>query len=114
MMMVQKVGPDHRGAVGRATHRKPGEFTGVNLSDSGHCRVWQIWWQSALRGAARREFASRAEAARQSEELKSTLLDAIAHEFKTPLTAINGVHHGAAVGSSAAAGTAAGFHFDRG
>ncbi len=34
------------------------------------------------------EVASRAEAARQSEELKSTLLDAIAHEFKTPLTSI--------------------------
>jgi len=32
--------------------------------------------------------ASRAEAARQSEEFKSTLLDAIAHEFKTPLTSI--------------------------
>ncbi|MCC6540498.1 MAG: DUF4118 domain-containing protein [Bryobacterales bacterium] len=34
------------------------------------------------------EAASRAEAARQSEEFKSTLLDAIAHEFKTPLTSI--------------------------
>ena len=34
------------------------------------------------------EAASRAEAARQSEELKSTLIDAIAHEFKTPLTSI--------------------------
>lgn len=34
------------------------------------------------------EAASRAEAARQSEELKSTLLDALAHEFKTPLTSI--------------------------
>ena len=34
------------------------------------------------------EAENRAEAARQSEELKSTLLDAIAHEFKTPLTAI--------------------------
>jgi two-component system sensor histidine kinase KdpD len=32
--------------------------------------------------------ANRAEAARQSEEFKSTLLDAITHEFKTPLTAI--------------------------
>jgi two-component system, OmpR family, sensor histidine kinase KdpD len=30
----------------------------------------------------------RAEAARQSDEFKSTLLDAIAHEFKTPLTSI--------------------------
>ena len=34
------------------------------------------------------EAATRAEAARQSEELKSTLLDAIAHEFNTPLTSI--------------------------
>jgi two-component system, OmpR family, sensor histidine kinase KdpD len=34
------------------------------------------------------EAAGRAEAARQSEQLKSTLLDAIAHEFKTPLTSI--------------------------
>jgi len=34
------------------------------------------------------EAASRAEAARQSDELKSTLLDALAHEFKTPLTSI--------------------------
>lgn len=32
--------------------------------------------------------ANRAEVARQSEEFKSTLLDAIAHEFKTPLTSI--------------------------
>lgn len=34
------------------------------------------------------EAANRAEVARQSEEFKSTLLDAIAHEFKTPLTSI--------------------------
>lgn len=34
------------------------------------------------------EARNRAEVARQSEEFKSTLLDAIAHEFKTPLTAI--------------------------
>lgn len=34
------------------------------------------------------EAASHAEASRRSEELKSTLLDAIAHEFKTPLTSI--------------------------
>jgi len=34
------------------------------------------------------ELAGRAEAARESQELKSTLLDAVAHEFKTPLTSI--------------------------
>ncbi len=34
------------------------------------------------------ELAQRAEMARQREEFKSTLLDAIAHEFKTPLTSI--------------------------
>jgi two-component system, OmpR family, sensor histidine kinase KdpD len=34
------------------------------------------------------EAANRADVARQSDQLKSTLLDAIAHEFKTPLTSI--------------------------
>lgn len=42
----------------------------------------------ALERVRTEETASRAEAARQSEEFKSTLLDAIAHEFKTPLTSI--------------------------
>jgi two-component system sensor histidine kinase KdpD len=34
------------------------------------------------------ETASRAEAARESQEFKSTLIDALAHEFKTPLTSL--------------------------
>jgi len=38
--------------------------------------------------ARTQELASRAEAARQSEQFKSTLLDSVAHEFKTPLTSI--------------------------
>jgi two-component system sensor histidine kinase KdpD len=42
----------------------------------------------ALERVRSQEAANRAEAARQSEELKSTLLDSIAHEFKTPLTSI--------------------------
>lgn len=42
----------------------------------------------ALERVRMEEIANRAEVARQSEEFKSTLLDAIAHEFKTPLTSI--------------------------
>ena len=42
----------------------------------------------SLERARTLETESLAKAARQSEELKSTLLDAIAHEFKTPLTSI--------------------------
>jgi two-component system sensor histidine kinase KdpD len=42
----------------------------------------------ALERVRTQEASNRADAARQSEEFKSTLLDAIAHEFKTPLTSI--------------------------
>jgi two-component system, OmpR family, sensor histidine kinase KdpD len=38
--------------------------------------------------ARAQQVTARAEAARQSQELKSTLMDALAHEFKTPLTSI--------------------------
>lgn len=41
-----------------------------------------------LEKARHQEVTTRAEAARQTQELKSTLLDAIAHEFKTPLTTV--------------------------
>jgi two-component system sensor histidine kinase KdpD len=44
----------------------------------------------AFERARNLELVSQAEAARRSQELKSTLLDAIAHEFKTPLTSIKG------------------------
>jgi two-component system, OmpR family, sensor histidine kinase KdpD len=37
------------------------------------------------------EAASQAEAARRSEQLRTTLVDAMAHEFKTPLTSIKAV-----------------------
>jgi two-component system sensor histidine kinase KdpD len=46
-----------------------------------------IWLERALS----QEAVNRAEVAQRSEELKSTLLDAIAHEFKTPLTSIKAV-----------------------
>lgn len=42
----------------------------------------------ALESASSREMAMRSQAAQQSQEFKSTLLDALAHEFKTPLTSI--------------------------
>ena len=42
----------------------------------------------ALDNARSREIATRAQAAQQSQEFKSTLLDGLAHEFKTPLTSI--------------------------
>jgi two-component system sensor histidine kinase KdpD len=42
----------------------------------------------AVERARAQEKASRLEATRQNEQLKSTLLDALAHEFKTPLTSI--------------------------
>ena len=44
-----------------------------------------------LERALSQEAVNRAEVARRSEELKSTLLDAIAHEFQTPLTSIKAV-----------------------
>ncbi len=42
----------------------------------------------SLERARMLDVASRAEVARQSQELKSALLDAVAHEFKTPLTSV--------------------------
>ncbi len=42
----------------------------------------------AFERARIQELAERVEAAKMSERLKSTLVDAIAHEFKTPLTSI--------------------------
>jgi two-component system sensor histidine kinase KdpD len=41
-----------------------------------------------------REMATQAEAARQSEEFKSTLIDGVAHDFKTPLTSIKAATSG--------------------
>jgi len=43
-----------------------------------------------LERATAQELAHQVEAARQSEQLRTTLIDAMAHEFKTPLTLIKG------------------------
>src|SRR6185437_2411896 len=60
---------------------------GVDLSDSAVQSLTNLV-AIGLERARVQEAASRAEASRQSDVLKSTLLDAIAHEFKTPLTTI--------------------------
>jgi two-component system, OmpR family, sensor histidine kinase KdpD len=60
---------------------------GLTLSD-GALQALLNLVAIALERMRTEEAANRAEAARQSEEFKSTLLDAIAHEFKTPLTSI--------------------------
>ena len=44
-----------------------------------------------LERARAQEMAHQIEAARQSEQLRTTLIDAMAHEFKTPLTSIKAV-----------------------
>ncbi len=44
-----------------------------------------------LERARAQEMAHQIEAARQSEQLRTTIIDAMAHEFKTPLTSIKAV-----------------------
>lgn len=60
---------------------------GISLSDGGLQALLNLV-AIALERVRAEEAARRAEAARQSGEFKLTLLDAIAHEFKTPLTSI--------------------------
>ena len=62
-------------------------MTGVKLADSALQGVANLV-AIGLEKARAQEAATRAEASRESGELKSVLLDAIAHEFKTPLTTI--------------------------
>jgi two-component system sensor histidine kinase KdpD len=58
-----------------------------SMSDTALHAVANLAAITLERGRAQ-AIALRAEAARQNQELKSTLLDALAHEFKTPLTSI--------------------------
>lgn len=62
-------------------------WRGIEFSDSALHALSNLV-AIGLERARGQAAAARAEAARQGEELKSTLLDAIAHEFKTPLTSI--------------------------
>ena len=62
---------------------------GANMPDSvlqGIANLVAI----GLERARAQDLAQQIEAARQSEQLRTTLIDAMAHEFKTPLTLIRG------------------------
>ncbi len=61
--------------------------TGIHLSDSAVQALLNLV-AIALERVRAEVVTNKAEVARQSEEFKSTLLGAIAHEFKTPLTSI--------------------------
>lgn len=60
---------------------------GVQISDGALQGLTGLIAIGIERGEVQRQ-ASEIEAERRSDELKSTLLDAISHEFKTPLTSI--------------------------
>ncbi|HEY1241949.1 MAG TPA: ATP-binding protein, partial [Bryobacteraceae bacterium] len=83
-----KPGPDLHFAVVRLG-TKPAGVLGIHgvISSTAVDAVSSLF-AIGLERARTLETESLAKAARQSEELKSTLLDAIAHEFKTPLTSI--------------------------
>jgi two-component system sensor histidine kinase KdpD len=61
--------------------------TGIQLPDSAIQALLNLV-AIALERVITEAAANKAEIARQNEEFKSMLLDAIAHEFKTPLTSI--------------------------
>jgi two-component system sensor histidine kinase KdpD len=63
--------------------------TGTGLSDTVQHSIANLA-AIGLERARGEEVTARAEAARQSSELRATVLDALAHEFKTPLTSMKG------------------------
>ena len=62
-------------------------FASRSVSESAQDAIANLL-AMALERARVQELSAHTEALRQSEQLKSTLLDAIAHEFKTPLTSL--------------------------
>ena len=60
---------------------------GAELSDTAFHALLNLI-AITLENARSREIVTRAQAAQQSEEFKSTLLDGLAHEFETQLTSI--------------------------
>ncbi len=62
-------------------------WAGMEMSDAAVSAIAQLA-AIAVERAREQQVANRIEATRQNEQLKATLLDALAHEFKTPLTSI--------------------------
>ena len=79
----------------RATGRKHWAEEGLVLSRETLEAVGSLVAISIERAGAV-ETLTRAEAARESEKLRSALLDSVTHEFRTPLTAIRTFGHHAA------------------
>ena len=75
---------------------------GERLSDSAQQSLANLV-AIALERARMQKSTTAAELVRKSEELKSTLLDAIAHEFKTPLTSIKAAASALRSGTASAA-----------
>jgi two-component system, OmpR family, sensor histidine kinase KdpD len=73
------LGGSHLGALG---------YCGARLGE-GNLQALANTIAIGLAQSEAREAHSRAEAVRKSEELKSVLIDALAHDLKTPLTAID-------------------------
>ena len=75
---------------------------GERISDSAQQSLANLV-AIALERARMQKSTTAAELVRKSEELKSTLLDAIAHEFKTPLTSIKAAASALRAGTASAA-----------
>lgn len=72
------LGGDHVGSLA---------ISGVHISDTALQAIGNLA-AIVMERAQAEEAAARMEAARQNEAMKSMMLDALAHEFKTPLTSI--------------------------
>ena len=78
---------DYGGASGLRSRLRASRSKGAQMPDAvlqGIANLVAI----GLERARAQDLASQIEAARRSEKLRTTLLDAMAHEFKTPLTSI--------------------------
>jgi two-component system sensor histidine kinase KdpD len=97
MAAVAEQGEGWRSAPGRAlvVPLKLGSTSLGSLGVAGDTIPSEVAMQSvaqlvaiAIERTRAQEISARLEASRESERLKSTLLDALAHEFKTPLTSV--------------------------